>query len=123
MIRLAQIEFTKRRDSVQAMNVAIGNVSLPMHPANLCPNASGNTLLLDENDEPLLNIINWMDERGSDIAFLGLDLEQVHTHRRLAPGRGIFSFRPLLLVVEKPTGNLSKGRPVLYEHRLAVQSP
>lgn len=32
-IRLAQIEFMKRRDDVQAINVAIGNVSLPMHPA------------------------------------------------------------------------------------------
>lgn len=32
-IRLAQIEFMKREDSVSALNVAIGNVSLPMHPA------------------------------------------------------------------------------------------
>jgi aspartate aminotransferase len=32
-IRLAQLEFMKRRDDVQAVNVAIGNVSLPMHPA------------------------------------------------------------------------------------------
>ncbi len=33
VIRLAQIEFMKRRDDVRAVNVAIGNVSLPMHPA------------------------------------------------------------------------------------------
>ena len=35
VIRLAQIEFTKRPDknNVKAINVAIGNVSLPMHPA------------------------------------------------------------------------------------------
>jgi len=35
VIRLAQIEFTKRADknNVKAINVAIGNVSLPMHPA------------------------------------------------------------------------------------------
>jgi len=32
-IRLAQIEFMKRRDRVNRINVAIGNVSLPMHPA------------------------------------------------------------------------------------------
>jgi aspartate aminotransferase len=32
-IRLAQIEFQKRDDPVEAVNVAIGNVSLPMHPA------------------------------------------------------------------------------------------
>lgn len=32
-IRLAQIEFTKRKEKVNAINVAIGNVSLPMHPA------------------------------------------------------------------------------------------
>jgi aspartate aminotransferase len=32
-IRAAQIEFHKRKDSVQAVNLAIGNVSLPMHPA------------------------------------------------------------------------------------------
>jgi len=31
-IRSAQIEFAKRADNVNALNVAIGNVSLPMHP-------------------------------------------------------------------------------------------
>ncbi len=33
VIRLAQIEFARRRDPVEAINVAIGNVTLPMHPA------------------------------------------------------------------------------------------
>jgi aspartate aminotransferase len=33
VIRTAQIEFSKRRDGAEAVNVAIGNVSLPMHPA------------------------------------------------------------------------------------------
>jgi aspartate aminotransferase len=33
VIRAAQIEFAKRSDGVEALNVAIGNVSLPMHPA------------------------------------------------------------------------------------------
>ena len=32
-IRMAQIEFLKRGDGVRGINVAIGNVSLPMHPA------------------------------------------------------------------------------------------
>lgn len=32
-IRLAQIEFMKRKDKVEAINTAIGNVTLPMHPA------------------------------------------------------------------------------------------
>ncbi|MHC4607257.1 MAG: aminotransferase class I/II-fold pyridoxal phosphate-dependent enzyme, partial [Planctomycetota bacterium] len=32
-LRVAQIEFMKRTDRVEAVNVAIGNVSLPMHPA------------------------------------------------------------------------------------------
>lgn len=32
-IRVASIEFARRPDPVQAVNVAIGNVSLPMHPA------------------------------------------------------------------------------------------
>ncbi len=33
VIRLAQIEFRRRGGRVRAVNVAIGNVSLPMHPA------------------------------------------------------------------------------------------
>ena len=32
-IRLAQIEFMKRTDGVDSVNTAIGNVSLPVHPA------------------------------------------------------------------------------------------
>ena len=35
VIRLAQIEFAKRQDATRDLNVAIGNVSLPMHPAML----------------------------------------------------------------------------------------
>ena len=33
MIRMAQIRFDERRDGTEAINVAIGNVALPMHPA------------------------------------------------------------------------------------------
>ncbi|MCK5072495.1 MAG: aminotransferase class I/II-fold pyridoxal phosphate-dependent enzyme [Bacteriovoracaceae bacterium] len=32
-IRMAQIEFSKRTDGVNVVNTAIGNISLPMHPA------------------------------------------------------------------------------------------
>jgi aspartate aminotransferase len=32
-IRLAQIEYLKRQDAVEVINAAIGNVTLPMHPA------------------------------------------------------------------------------------------
>jgi len=32
-IRIAQIKFAERQDDTEAINVAIGNVSLPMHPA------------------------------------------------------------------------------------------
>ncbi|MEI7564033.1 MAG: hypothetical protein WCJ39_10850 [bacterium] len=31
-IRMAQMEFAKRIDKVNAINVSVGNVSLPMHP-------------------------------------------------------------------------------------------
>ena len=73
-IRLAQIEFTKREDKndVVAVNTAIGNVSLPMHPAmqerlNLSTNNSlfsngivkyTSTVGLDETNQAFLNIIS-----------------------------------------------------------------
>ena len=33
VIRMAQLRFDERRDGTDAINVAIGNVSLPMYPA------------------------------------------------------------------------------------------
>ncbi len=73
-IRLAQIEFTKRKDKndVTAINTAIGNVSLPMHPAmqerlNLSINNSvfnngivkyTSTVGLNETNQAFLNIIS-----------------------------------------------------------------
>ncbi|MCF2140257.1 MAG: aminotransferase class I/II-fold pyridoxal phosphate-dependent enzyme [Candidatus Lokiarchaeota archaeon] len=71
-IRMAQIEFTKRTDKVQPINVAIGNVSLPMHPTmfkrlqNITNNDSpfhngilkySATVGLDETNQAFLNII------------------------------------------------------------------
>ncbi len=40
--------------------------------------ASGNTLLLDKNDRPLTNIINWMDERGGSFDIPGFDRQHLH---------------------------------------------
>lgn len=71
-IRLAQIEFNKREDECEAINVAIGNVTLPMHPAMIermkklgnegSPFAHGAvkytaTVGLKETNDAVLNII------------------------------------------------------------------
>lgn len=71
-IRLAQMEFAKRRDGVGAVNTALGNVSLPMHPAMQermrrigekdSPFAGGvvrytATVGLEETNKALLNVI------------------------------------------------------------------
>lgn len=71
-IRCAQIEFQKRQDKVDAINVAIGNVSLPMHPAmfnrlkNITNETSpfkngvlkySSTIGLEETNRAVLNII------------------------------------------------------------------
>ncbi|UYP44321.1 LL-diaminopimelate aminotransferase [Candidatus Lokiarchaeum ossiferum] len=71
-IRAAQIEFAKRTDNVKAINVAIGNVSLPMHPAlfkrmsNLADDSSPfnkgvlkytATVGMKETNQAILNII------------------------------------------------------------------
>lgn len=71
-LRLAQIEFAKRTDGVSAVNTAIGNVSLPMHPAmqkrmfNLGADASPfskgvvrytSTVGTDEARDAFLNVI------------------------------------------------------------------
>jgi aspartate aminotransferase len=71
-IRLAQIEFMKRKDHIKNINTAIGNVSLPMHPAmqermfNLSSEKSpfkegivkySATIGLEETNKAFLNII------------------------------------------------------------------
>jgi xylulokinase len=55
--------------------------------------ASGNTMLLDEKDRPLINIINWMDERASgklEEILTGLDIDEVHRVVGWPLGRGYF---------------------------------
>ncbi len=71
-IRLAQIEFAKRNDKTIAVNTAIGNVSLPMHPAMIermknlggagSPFVKGivkytSTVGVEESNKAFLNII------------------------------------------------------------------
>ena len=71
-IRMAQMEFAKRTDGVQAINVSVGNVSLPMHPKMQermfhlqdakCPFTDGivqysQTVGLPETQEAFLHII------------------------------------------------------------------
>ena len=71
-IRVSQIRFAERSDGAEAINVAIGNVSLPMHPAMIerlgslradgSPFADGvvkytTTVGLDETRRAFLNII------------------------------------------------------------------
>jgi sugar (pentulose or hexulose) kinase len=55
--------------------------------------ASGNTLLLDKDDRPLINIINWMDERALnqvDEILPELDRDRVQTTVGWPFGRGWF---------------------------------
>jgi aspartate aminotransferase len=75
-IRIAGIRFAERRDGTEAVNVAIGNVSLPMHPAMIArmarlakegsPFAQGvvrytPTVGLDETREAFLHVIGASD--------------------------------------------------------------
>jgi aspartate aminotransferase len=70
-IRLTQIEFLKREDQVVAVNTAIGNVSLPMHPSMLKRMFS-----LDGPDSPfrygVVKYSNTVGEEETNKAFLHL---------------------------------------------------
>jgi xylulokinase len=71
--------------------------------------ASGNTLLLDEDDRPLTNIINWMDERAfnkTEEILPDLAIEEVHGTVGWPWTRGAFPLAHL--------GWLKKHRPDLY---------
>ena len=61
-IRVAQIEFSERRDDTDAVNVAIGNVSLPMHPAMVA-----RLHALTDADSPFADgVVNYTVTRGRD---------------------------------------------------------
>ncbi len=82
-IRLAQIEFMKRTDRVNQMNVAIGNVSLPMHPAMI-----RRMCTLDAQESPFRNgVVKYTATRGMEetrrafsniIASSGFDTKDLH---------------------------------------------
>lgn len=60
-IRLASIEYAKRSDGVKAINVAIGNVSLPMHPAMIKRMEN-----LKSNESPFVNgIVKYSETMGT----------------------------------------------------------
>jgi aspartate aminotransferase len=61
-IRVAQIEFQKREDKVDAVNVAIGNVSLPMHP--LMQERAGN--LINETSPFYKGIVRYTPTAGME---------------------------------------------------------
>jgi aspartate aminotransferase len=60
-IRLASIEYAKRTDGVRAVNVAIGNVSLPMHPAMIKRMEN-----LTKNEGPFANgVVKYSETMGT----------------------------------------------------------
>ena len=60
-IRLSQIEFAKRKDGVRAINTAIGDVSLPMHPA-----MQERMFHLDAKESPLKNgVVGYTETVGT----------------------------------------------------------
>ena len=112
-IRLAQIEYMKRTDGVGQINVAIGNVSLPMHPAmqkrlfNLGASESPfrdgvvkytPTVGMDETRAAFLNII----------ASSGFDTEGLHV--QITDG-GSQAMELVILGVSGPAG--SEEKPIL----------
>ena len=112
-IRSAQIQFQKRKDDVEAINVAIGNVSLPMHPAlfnrmkNLAAEESPykdgvvkytSTVGLKETNDAVINII----------AASGFKTEQLYS--QITDG-GSHAMELVILGTCGPAG--SKEKPLL----------
>ena len=103
-IRLAQIEFAKRTDDTAAINTAIGNVSLPMHPAMIkrmsevmadySPFKDGvnkytPTIGLDECNEAFLNIIS---SSGFDTSKLFSQIQQQHHENSRIPQKQHYQY-------------------------------
>lgn len=83
-IRLAQIEFMKREDECEAINAAIGNVTLPMHPAMIKRMAN----LLDRDSPFRDGAVTYSATRGTAeankavlniIASSGFETKGLHT--------------------------------------------
>ncbi len=61
-IRLAQIEFLKRKDNVEAVNAAIGNITLPMHPSMIARMQN-----LSSKDSPFhTGVVGYTASSGTD---------------------------------------------------------
>ena len=85
MIRMAQIRFDERNDGTEAVNVAIGNVSLPMYPAMIqrmnnlgasgSPFAEGVVKYSATSGEP-----ECIDAFENVIASSGFETSGLHTH-------------------------------------------
>ena len=83
-IRMAQIEFSKRKDSVKAINTAIGNVTLPTHPA-----MQKRMFNLDSADSPfksgVVKYTSTVGEKETNEAFLnviassGFETDKLHS--------------------------------------------
>lgn len=84
-IRQAQIEFDKRKDNVKAINVAVGNVQLPMHPA-----MQARMFALDANESPFkAGVVGYTGTVGTAEAndamkqilrASGIEVTSLHTH-------------------------------------------
>jgi len=85
VIRMAQIRFDERNDATEALNVAIGNISLPMYPA-----MTARMHALDAPDSPFRDgVVKYSATSGSRecndaflnvIASSGFDTTKLHGH-------------------------------------------
>jgi aspartate aminotransferase len=85
VIRMAQIRFDERRDGAEAINVAIGNIQLPMYPAMI-----ERMFNLDAEDSPFKDgvvkysatsgFVECIDAFKNVIASSGFDVSGVHGH-------------------------------------------
>lgn len=85
VIRMAQIRFDERRDDTEAINVAIGNIQLPMYPAMV-----ERMFNLDADDSPFKDgvvkysatsgVPECIDAFKNVIASSGFDISRVHGH-------------------------------------------
>ena len=85
VIRMAQIRFEERRDGTEAINVAIGNIQLPMYPA-----MTERMFHLDAPDSPFKDgvvkysatsgVPECIDAFRNVIASSGFDVSKIHGH-------------------------------------------
>ncbi len=112
-IRLAQIEFMKRKDRVNQVNVAIGNVSLPMHPAMI-----RRMRTLDAPESPFREgVVKYTPTRGMEEtrrAFLNIiassGFETTDLHVQVTDG-GSQAMELVILCICGPAG--SNQKPLL----------